>query len=247
MGQTAAVIAALWALPWLTSLVGWYSPFLMLAIAAVVSMLTLPVWSTGMRAQRAKFGVSISRRGLACLIGALIYYSGQAAAWGYLERIGTYEGISAHDVRLALTAAIVPGMLGSLMDYVVGRWISITAFLAYSLAITAVALLILSLQISPLLFAFAVTLFYFAWCASIPFQFAATVRADLQGDSAASLTAANSLGIAIGPAIAGGLFVRGAAPAVLVFAAICSVIGISFFVVSEISGAQQNLRREPCQ
>ena len=86
---------------------------------------------------------------------------------------------------------------------------------------------------TPTLFTVSICGFYFAWCASFPFQFSVIAASDPTGRASAITPAVDGLGLAAGATLAGGLLPTVGLQATGWIYAASSIIGIGCYVASK--------------
>ncbi len=232
-GQVASMSAALATFPWATRAVGWFGPYLMLSILALLLFATAPWWPKQLTVDdRPPVSLSFGRAGIVCLVATLLYYAAQEGAWGFLAAIGTAAGEPASLVGSALAFVGIPGVMAALTASAISARVSIRSALILSGCLTLTALYCLTIRGSTWTFPLGVGLFYFAWCGTFPFLFAIAARSDRGGNTAAAFVAADGLGLALGPTICGTLVVRSGPLAVVIFAGLTILISLMLFSLS---------------
>ena len=162
------------------------------------------------------------------LCAMTIYFAGLNGTWVFLERIGASMAMSGEVIGRALAASLLFGALGSFIASIAGRRISVRA----ALSVSAIAFLIFIYMISnasgALEFTIALTIFNAAWNFSLPYQMDLISRADSNARYIILVPAAQTIGGAIGPAIAGPILMTGGVGGV--YAQLMIGIGVAFLL-----------------
>jgi predicted MFS family arabinose efflux permease len=140
--------------------------------------------------------------GLSALFGILIYYSGQAAVWAYIERIGIDAEIPLKSVgnflSLSLVVAIFGAALATWLGSRRGRRLPITASMICSAM--GIGLLWDTPSIYP--YALAACLFNAAWYFCLPYLTAVIANIDSNGRLLIGVAIVFPASLALGPALA---------------------------------------------
>jgi predicted MFS family arabinose efflux permease len=134
-----------------------------------------------------------------------LFFTGFAFAciWSFAAKIGASIGIDPGDVGAILSSNLLLTGLGSLVaSAMVGRTRRALP-LAGALGLLALCAILLALPLTPLLFAVALIGLGFGIGAVIPYQLAAISDADRTGALTSLIAAAQGLGSALGPPVAG--------------------------------------------
>jgi len=148
---------------------------------------------------------SLTRTSLCTLSALFTFFLGQAAVWTFLDPLGRAEGIASSAIEHALTWLNVAGLLGSLAIGALAHRANALLAVCCLLLVTLGSTYALFHTHSASIFILAACAFYFAWCASFPFQFAIIARADEAGATGAAAPAVDTLGLASGAAITSAL------------------------------------------
>jgi predicted MFS family arabinose efflux permease len=164
--------------------------------------------------------------------GLFIYFVGQGTLWTFLEPIGRRQLIDPANINRALTLLNFAGLLGSFGVGALAHRVHPPTALMVLLSFGIISVLVMFNAHTAVAFIAASFGFYFAWCASFPFQFTLIAQADSTGAASAAVPAVDTLGLASGAALAG-LCVRSAGIVATgsIWAA-GSIIGISLFAVA---------------
>lgn len=231
VAQIVSSAAALASFPWLTRVVGWFGPFLALSVLGVLTLASIPWWPKLNRSEdSAPMSLVFGRTGTVCLLAVFLYFLAQAAIWAFAEAIGAGVGESSSAVTVALEFASLTGIAASAFAIVISGRLSVTQALIVGACLTLTGLYLLTVNAGFWPFAIGFSLFNFAWNVTTPFEFATAAAADTTGNTAAAFSAADGVGLAAGPAVAGMMIAAHRPLSLSVLAAICTVISIVLFV-----------------
>jgi predicted MFS family arabinose efflux permease len=203
--QVALAASVTTFLPTFIRAVGPHQPFLALSAIAAAGLLVTPLLPTlvsnadGRRRERQP----LSRAALWAIGALFIYFVAQGALWTYLQPIGTQHSIPQPDIVRTLSLLNVAGLIGALGVGALAHRMKPFAAVLTLLGISIVSIIALSNAHEPGVFLVSACGFYFAWCASFPFQFAIISRTDGTGVASAAVPAVDGLGLACGAAVAG--------------------------------------------
>lgn len=162
-------------------------------------------------------------------LGAMfIYFVGLNGTWVFLERIGADMALSAEVIGQSLAISLLFGAIGSLIASIAGRRIGTTAALTLSGVGFLVFILLLGNANSALVYTLALIIFNAAWNFSLPYQMDLISRADANARYIVLIPAAQTMGGAVGPAIAGPILMSGGVTGVYVQLVVC--IGVAFLL-----------------
>jgi MFS transporter, DHA1 family, inner membrane transport protein len=246
-GQVAIAATVSAVIPQVINGAGLRVPFLALAgicAAATALIFWLPAHrASGERARRA---LDFHPR-TAWTLGALfIFFVGQAGTWTYLAPLGEERGISAAIISSTLTWLNVAGLAGTLTAGALAVYLRPMPTISTLAGITLLSILVLfHVHASGLLFVISACCFYFAWCASLPFQFAIIASCDHTGAAGATAPAVDGLGLACGAALGGLLIAHFGVGAVGVLCAFGTVLGIACYLAGSLTHRTAELAATP--
>ena len=219
--------------PLLIGAAGWYGPYLAVSGLGIVMFATAPWWPKQLGGSRGTpMSLAFGSTAAVALVATLVNFAAMEGAWGFMEAIGKGLGESKAAIGTALTLAAIPGILAMMLVPVISARISVARALMLGLCLTLVSFYMLTIETRCWPFGMSLGLFYFVWNLTIPFQFAAVAASDPSGAAAAAFPAADGLGIAAGPAVAGVVVLQYGTPSLLVVAAGCAAISVAMFVAA---------------
>jgi hypothetical protein len=231
VAQIITMVAAFATFPWLTRTLGWFGPYLALSVLGILTFASAPWWpKLGRSENTTPVSLAFGRAGTVCLIAVFLYFLAQAAVWAFAEAIGAGVGQSSSAVTSALEISAISGIAASGFAFVVSTRLSIAQSLTIGLCLTLAGLYLLTINAGFWPFAIGLGLFNFAWNATTPFEFSTAATADGSGNTAAAFSAADGLGLAAGPAIAGVMIAAHRPLTLNIFAAVCTAVSIALFI-----------------
>ena len=179
------------------------------------------------------------RAAVVALVALFLYFLGQGALWTFLPKIGSNQNLSSATVGAALAYSNLAGLAGAMLVGLVGYRLNNAFALGVLLPIGLLSLAGIYLGHTSLLYSASVCVFYFAWCASFPFQFAIIARVDPTASASTLVPAIDAFGLACGPALAATLFRWFGAAAPGWIYACAGISSIAMFVKSSVSTSPQ--------
>ena len=231
-GQVAIAATVSAVIPQILNIVGLRVPFMLLAglcAAAVGLTFLLPTGplSRPYPSQR----LHVPAQSIWTLGALFIFFIGQAGVWTFLAPLGEAQHVAPRAISGTLVWLNVAGLVGTLGAAALADRVSPLGTITCLLGITLLAILgLFHSHFSWLLFALSACSFYFAWCASLPFQFAIIARSDETGGAGAAAPAIDGLGLACGAAMAGVLITRIGVSAAGLLCVVGSLGGVACYV-----------------
>jgi DHA1 family inner membrane transport protein len=237
IAQIIVMAAAFSIFPLFTHRVGWYGPYLFLSILGTVVFATMSWWPRKVPLEKTEsVSLSFGSAGVVCLLGVFLYWVAQDGLWAFAEAIGVALGQSRVAITSALALVGIPGGIASLLAYVIAPRLSTTRALALGLCLTLGSLYLLTLHLGSWTLLVGLGLFYFAWCMTAPFAFAAAVECDPKRNTASAFIVAVGIGVAVGPACAGHVVQNRGTLTLLTLTACCATVSISLFILAVAQG-----------
>jgi predicted MFS family arabinose efflux permease len=152
---------------------------------------------------------SLSGRGaLLALIAQTIWFGAPAAFWTFAEQVGIDRGLPGGTMERSLAIAEIIGISGSIVPSLIGsRW-GHFAPIAASTVLLIMATLTYPFAESSVPVTLVLGLVYSLWGFSAVYQMALVMGLDRSGRVAVTMTAAQNVGISVGPWCAGELITR---------------------------------------
>lgn len=217
-GQLTLGGLALWLFPGFLEHFGLKGVFISLALVVLGSAVFIPFITQQGRVIQAGADLSSEKPakkgsllpGIAALLACLIFNMGIMAVWAYLERMGNAAGLEASFIGSTLAVSLVGALIGALTAAAMENRFGRVMPLLLTLLVQAVALFLLSGNLTHNAFLAGVMLFSFAWNFPVAYQLAITVSIDVSGRLVVLFLSAVKLGYAAAPLIAAQLIMMGA-------------------------------------
>jgi predicted MFS family arabinose efflux permease len=229
-GQSVVGMIGMGSFGWVALTYGWHWLFLLLSLIALPGFWLAPAIGRGqgqpetLPAGDHRGGDRLSVYALAFI---LVYFTGMASLWPFLERIGADAGYDPATVALALSGSAFGGLAGSLAAGAVAGRLARTTGLLVGTAILVCGLVGLALPLGAWGFAASLWLFAFAWPFQYAFQFGLLAAVDRGGRIATLTPAITGGGLTLGPALGGLLLAGYGVPALGLFCIICVAIAVA--------------------
>mgnify|MGYP000384697542 CR=1 FL=1 len=165
------------------------------------------VSSTGTTTNKTESAVSIPS--LIALGGIGIYFIGQTGIWGFLERIAVAKNMENDFIGIILGAVLVLCSLGAFAAIKVGNRFGIIKPMIFGIGLFFLSLVLWVVSDNKWLYALSALIYASAWNFCLPYQLLAVNKTDKDGRYAAMIPAFQSIGGAVGPAMAGILIFDG--------------------------------------
>lgn len=173
----------------------------------------------------------------------LLLYAGHGAIWAYQERIGVASGLSDQIVSKALGfSVLVWGVSGSMIARLSSLRLGRVWPQVISLGASCAAVIFLVFGSSSLEFWIASGLIAFSWFYGLPYQMGLLALHDPTGRAAVAGTMMSTAGMAIGPACAAALLIKGAHWPLGVFAGICYLAALGIAIPSARALSMQGIQ-----
>ena len=151
------------------------------------------------------------------LSASVIYWIGTGSVWAFIERIGVAGGLSETRIGTVLASSQVTFVLGALAASVLHTRIGRAVPAAAGVVLSILALGIIRFAAGELAFGAGVLLFTFAWMFFFPYLTGTMAAQDPGGRIAVLGVPSQTLGLALGPAIAGYLITGSDYGTVIIF------------------------------
>lgn len=211
--QGVMMLGAFLAAPWLVQTWNVSALFYMLAAASLLMMLTVSRFPAAgrLRGASADTGSPTSHTGLIWLglAASVLFFVNVFGFWAFVERIGQAAGLPVQTIALALGISQVMAIAGALAAAWAsdryGRYLPlIIVFIGQSVALYAVLG-----DFGATAFFVSAGLFQALFIVAVSYQMGAIAKLDIQGRFLVTMTAAQGLGAALGPALAATLIGEG--------------------------------------
>lgn len=165
----------------------------------------------------------------AALASSLLFFTGIAASWAFLERIAAVKGLSAGSIGVVLAAGfIICGLGGFCAALIADRWGRLAPVLGIAL-VNLAGLTALAMFDAVGGYAFGACAFLFTVNFALAYTFGLTAEVDAKGRIVVLSAAALSVGAIIGPGIGGRLAESAGFGSLLLFSAACTLASLGFY------------------
>lgn len=160
-------------------------------------------------------------------IATLVYYIGTGGVWTYMSQVGKAQGFTIQAIGNLLAVAQFFGVVGAMVPIFLGVRLGRVLPIAFSLITSICCLLALLIFSNKLVYALVIQLYMFVWLLFFPYLMGIVSELDPVGRLAGVSYALQSIGFAIGPALAA-LLISGGSYAALFY------LGIGCYLVTLI-------------
>lgn len=178
--------------------------------------------------KRSGYEVALPLIGLAC---SLLFFTGIASTWAFLELLAAFRSIPPETVGTTLAIAFIICGLGGFAAAAIsdrfGRQVPVVGIIVVNL----VGLWYLSRFVNGAEYALGASLFLFSVNFTLAYTFGLTAQVDVSGKLVVLSAACLSLGAIVGPAIAGRLVEFRGYDFMLGFSAACSLGALSLYLL----------------
>lgn len=153
--------------------------------------------------------MGVTRTGVVALVGVFLFFVGAIVFWVYVERLGNDAGFSVETIASVLGVSHLFGALGAITPAVLStrlgnRMIPIT----FCIGLAFVVSILMAADPGVAVFAFAACAFIFAWDCFYPYMMGLLITIDPSGRLVSNGLAVQTVGKAVGPAVAGALILQ---------------------------------------
>jgi MFS family permease len=152
---------------------------------------------------------AVSIPSLIALGGIGVYFIGQTGIWGFLERIAVSKNMDNEFIGIVLGAVLVLCSLGAFLAIKVGGRFGILKPMMFGIGLFFISIVLWVISDNKWLYALSALIYASAWNFCLPYQLLAVNKTDKDGRYAAMIPAFQSIGGAVGPAMAGILIFEG--------------------------------------
>lgn len=161
---------------------------------------------------------------------SVAYWTGSGAVWAFVERLGLRvspsESLIANILSLGQLAAIVGALTASLLHTRLGRTLPTVA----AIGISVLSLVLIGVASHPAGFAAGTLLFCFAWPSFLAYLGGIMSAQDETGRVIALSVSSQTIGMAVGPAIAGMLADSFGYGAIVVMGIVCHAVALFLLI-----------------
>lgn len=142
-------------------------------------------------------------------IATLAYYIGTGGVWPYMSQVGKAQGYTIQTIGILLAVAQIFGVIGAMVPVFLGVRLGRVLPISFSIITSICCLLALLIFSNKLVYALVLQLYMFVWLLFFPYLMGIVSELDPAGRLAGVSYALQSIGFAIGPALAALLISEG--------------------------------------
>ena len=157
-------------------------------------------------------------------IATLVYYTGTGAVWPYISQVGKARGFALQDIGNLLAVAQLFGVAGAMVPVFLGTRLGRMPPVTFSLVVSICCLLALLGYSNKLVYALVIQLYMFVWLLFFPYLMGIVSELDPLGRLAGVSYALQSVGFAIGPALAASLIMSGGYAVLFSLGIVCYLV-----------------------
>jgi MFS family permease len=241
IGQTLVAATLIFVLPRVTTVLATFelsqivvALMMMLSLLCVIWIPTCGSKSSPVATSNLPITVPLPRMALILALAVLLLnVAAEGSLWAFLEQIAGSKGISSRDASTAISASFFAAGVGSIIAALIGtRYGRMLPFLIAVIS-SILAAFMLWLSHSPTMYFAAVLLYAAAWNLGGPYRMGLAAKADVSGRFTTLIPAMQTLGAAIGPALAGLLIIDSNFTRVYVMCIMLWLITILLYVVAD--------------
>jgi MFS family permease len=166
------------------------------------------------------------------LLVLLLNVMAEGAIWAFLERIAVSGGFTTSFAATVMALSFFASGVGSISAAMMGRRFGSTGPFVTAVVLSISSVWVLWLGGTEVIFFAGVMLFALAWNLGSPYRMALATRADRSGRYSTFVPAMQTLGAALGPAIAGLLIVKGSFTPVYIMCTVAWLLTLVLFIAA---------------
>ena len=166
------------------------------------------------------------------LLVLMLNVMAEGAIWAFMERIAVSDGLTTSFAATAMAFSFFASGIGSIAAATMGRRFGSTKPFVVAVALSVSSVWVLWAGGTERIFFAGVMLFALAWNLGSPYRMALATRADSSGRYSTFVPAMQTLGAALGPAIAGLLIVNGSFTPVYIMSTTAWLITLVLFIAA---------------
>jgi len=166
------------------------------------------------------------------LLVLMLNVMAEGAIWAFLERIAVSDGFTTSFAATVMALSFFASGIGSIAAAMMGRRFGSTGPFVIAVILSISSVWVLWVGGTEAIFFAGVMLFALAWNLGSPYRMALATRADTSGRYSTFVPAMQTLGAALGPAIAGLLIVGGSFTPVYVMSTLAWLVTLILFIAA---------------
>ena len=166
------------------------------------------------------------------LLVLMLNVMAEGAIWAFMERIAVSSGLTTSFAATALAISFFASGIGSIAAATMARRFGSTRPFIVAVTLSISSVWVLWIGGTETIFFAGVMLFALAWNLGSPYRMALATRADSSGRYSTFVPAMQTLGAALGPAIAGLLIVNGSFTPVYIMSTVAWLLTVVLFIAA---------------
>jgi predicted MFS family arabinose efflux permease len=166
------------------------------------------------------------------LLVLMLNVMAEGAVWAFLERIAVSGGLTTSFAATAMAFSFFASGIGSIAAAMMGRRFGSNGPFVIAVVLSISSVWVLWASSTESIFFAGVMLFALAWNLGSPYRMALATRADSSGRFSTFVPAMQTLGAALGPAIAGLLVVNGSFTPVYIMSTTAWILTLVLFIAA---------------
>ena len=162
----------------------------------------------------------------------LLNVMAEGAIWAFIERIAVSGGLTTSFASTAMAFSFFASGIGSIAASMIGRRFGSTRPFIIAVTLSISSVWVLWIGGTEKIFFAGVMLFALAWNLGSPYRMALATRADISGRYSTFVPAMQTLGAALGPALAGLLVVNGSFTPVYIMSTTAWLLTLVLFIAA---------------
>ena len=166
------------------------------------------------------------------LLVLMLNVMAEGAIWAFIERIAVSDGLTTSFAATAMAFSFFASGVGSIAAATIGRRFGSSRPFIVAVTLSISSVWVLWIGGTEKIFFAGVMLFALAWNLGSPYRMALATRADYTGRYSTFVPAMQTLGAALGPAIAGLLVVNGSFTPVYIMSTTAWLLTLGLFIAA---------------
>lgn len=166
------------------------------------------------------------------LLVLMLNVMAEGAIWAFMERIAVSGGLTTSFAATAMAFSFFASGIGSIAAAIMGRRFGSTRPFVVAVTLSITSVWVLWAGGTETIFFTGVMLFALAWNLGSPYRMALATRADSSGRFSTFVPAMQTLGAALGPAVAGLLVVNGSFTPVYIMSTTAWLLTLVLFIAA---------------
>lgn len=172
-----------------------------------------------------------NRLGATGVVGLVLFGISVNAVWGFVERIGRFNGLSSDAIAAGLELGTLGGLLGGLVPTILGSRVGVARMIAINTALYLAGYALLCCSFNSLTYSGAICLLMSTWTMGLVYYMALVSRNDPSGRQTRLMNAGTVFAQALGPLLSGMVLAWGTLSKIGYLAAGPAILALALVVV----------------